>query len=814
MRINRELTRHDVVSDAVYLDHAGTTLYSRSLMDRFAAEMTSTLFGNPHSASPSSQRSTFRIEDIRLQVLQLFKADPAAFDIVFVPNATAGIKLVLEAFRDLPGGFDYAYHQACHTSLVGVREVSSRSVCVDDVDVWRWAEDRDPFRHNEPSHGSATLFAYTAQSNMDGSRFPLSWSETLRKGKGASSRPFYTLLDAASLVATSPLDLSDSSTAPDFVVLSFYKMFGFPDLGALIVRKEAEPVFQSRRYFGGGTVDTVVCLKEQWHALKEGSLHDRLEDGTLPIHSIMALDAAIRTHTDLFGDMYKVSAHTSFLAKRMYDGLASLRHANGEPVCVIYSHGAADFSIKYGHGPIVAFNIRNYRGAWVGLAEFEKLATLKSFHIRTGGVCNPGGIAAALELQPWEMKHNFSAGFRCGNENDIMGGKPVGVIRVSLGAMSIISDVDKFLSFVDEFFRDQQVSQEMPPSLGCETTTDSPAGLHVHSVIVYPIKSCGGYVVPNTVRWDIRPEGLAWDREWCLVHRGSGRALNQKQYPRMALFRPSIDFEEGLLRVAYTGHIPQHLPKEVSVPLSANPSLFESSQEIRSRASRVCGEEIFAQAYISSRLNDYFTEILQVPCALARFPPGGHGKSMRYSKAHLQRYQTSDRAPSPSYLACFPLPPSPPDSDSEPAKRQRILLSNESPILAINLASLAALNERIQGVGEEPVSAAVFRANVVIGSSLPQPPDFAYSEDQWKGLRIGVQEFSMLGSCRRCHMVCIDQKTGKKRQEPFITLAKTRRFDGKVFFGTHMCHVINQDARTCEAQHPTIQVGETVAVRM
>jgi molybdenum cofactor sulfurtransferase len=35
-------------------------------------------------------------------------------------------------------------------------------------------------------------------------------------------------------------------------------------------------------------------------------------------------------------------------------------------------------------------------------------------------------------------------------------------------------------------------------------------------------------------------------------------------------------------------------------------------------------------------------------------------------------------------------------------------------------------------------------------------------------------------------MLCIDQRTAEKRQEPFVTLAKTRRSEGKVWFGVHL----------------------------
>ena len=91
----------------------------------------------------------------------------------------------------------------------------------------------------------------------------------------------YTLLDAAALASTAPLDLSDPATAPDFVALSFYKIFGFPNIGALIVRKNSQHVLQNRRYFGGGTVDMIISINDTWHAKKDTSIHERLEDGTL-----------------------------------------------------------------------------------------------------------------------------------------------------------------------------------------------------------------------------------------------------------------------------------------------------------------------------------------------------------------------------------------------------------------------------------------------------------------------------------------------------------------------------------------------------
>ncbi|KAK7532222.1 pyridoxal phosphate-dependent transferase [Phyllosticta citribraziliensis] len=774
-----------MLRDTIYLDHAGTALYPKSLIERFAADMVSNLYGNPHSASSSSQRSTNRIDDARLHLLQLFHANPDDFDVVFVANATSGIKLVLEAFRDLPQGFSYLYHADSHTSLVGVRECANQHHCfASDSEVEEWLVDRQMKKVQAAQ--VPELFAYPAQSNMNGRRLPLEWCSRARSTGRSPHEATYTLLDAAAFVSTTPLDFSDVETAPDFTVLSLYKIFGFPDLGALIIRKAAGHVFQNRRYFGGGTVDMVLSLKEQWHARKTDSLHDQLEDGTLPLHNIMALHAALDIHHDLFGGLDMVSSHTMFLAKALHDGLSALRHANQMRVCQMYS-SPHSYESSQAQGPIVAFNIRNSQDAWISNFEVERLASIKNIQLRTGGLCNPGGIASHLDLSPWEMKDNFSAGQRCGGEDDIFGGKPTGMIRVSLGASSTKSDVQRFVNFVKEFFVD-----EKPQSLGLPGPPHSQTSEHgtfaVESLTIYPIKSCAGWKVPPGQEWEIRKEGLVWDREWCLVHQGTGVALSQKRYPKMALILPTIDVERGCLRVRYCGEMPRPFkPPEISVPLSADPSYFVSEFP-KSSTTKVCGDTIPAQRYSSKKIADFFSSVLGVECQLARFPVASRtGASMRHSKAHLQGF-------------------------SQKGVSRPILLSNESPILVISRSSLNRLNEQIKSSGGKAAEAEVFRANVVIAESLQSVPgrEKPYAEDEWQYVKIGEQLFELLGRCRRCQMVCIDQQTAVKDEEPFVTLAKTRRFNGKVFFGQHACHVRLGDSRSRQAQYATVKVGDAV----
>ena len=262
------------------------------------------------------------------------------------------------------------------------------------------------------------------------------------------------MLDAAALASTSPLDLSDPNTAPDFVALSFYKIFGFPNIGALIVRKASEHVLQSRKYFGGGTVDMIITIQDTWHAKKEGSLHDRLEDGTLPFHSIFALDHAMTVHERLYGPnpMKFISHHTAQLGKMLYDGLSGLKHSSGSPLCRIYKDEVAVYGDPSLQGATCAFNVVRADGSLVGYEDVEEAADERNIFVRSGSLCNPGGMATYLGWSAPEMRAAYAAGHRCTNPTQVMMGKPTGVVRVSLGAMSTASDVRTLLRFLDDVY--------------------------------------------------------------------------------------------------------------------------------------------------------------------------------------------------------------------------------------------------------------------------------------------------------------------------------------------------------------------------
>ena len=147
-----------------------------------------------------------------------------------------------------------------------------------------------------------------------------------------------------------------------------------------------------------------------------------------------------------------ISQHTAQLAKQMYDGLSSMKHGNGVPLAIIYKDENAVYGDPSTQGATLAFNVRRSDGVMVGYEDVEQAADDRSIFLRSGSLCNPGGLATYLNWSPPEMRAAYAAGHRCSNPTQVVLGKPTGVVRVSLGAMSTAGDVLAFLHFISEVY--------------------------------------------------------------------------------------------------------------------------------------------------------------------------------------------------------------------------------------------------------------------------------------------------------------------------------------------------------------------------
>ena len=123
------------------------------------------------------------------------------------------------------------------------------------------------------------------------------------------------LLDSAAFVPTNRLDLS--KWKPDFVPLSFYKMFGYPTgVGCLLARKKALKKMD-RPWFAGGTISITSVQGEGWHYLLEDEAG--YEDGTINFLNLPAIEIGLRHITKYGIDTIheRVSCLTSWLLDEM-----------------------------------------------------------------------------------------------------------------------------------------------------------------------------------------------------------------------------------------------------------------------------------------------------------------------------------------------------------------------------------------------------------------------------------------------------------------------------------------------------------------
>lgn len=188
---------------------------------------------------------------------------------VFTSGATESLKLVAESFQYNDGIFAYLCDN--HTSVLGMREYTDNIKPIDIKEAYYIFNNHPPKKGNNTSTKN-NLFVYPAQSNFSGDKYPLEWIENVRGGclTCINDGKWYTLLDAASYVSTSNLDLKLHK--PDFVPISFYKIFGYPTgLGALLIKNSCDVL--QKKYYGGGTVFLAQSSKNV--VIRRSNLHER-----------------------------------------------------------------------------------------------------------------------------------------------------------------------------------------------------------------------------------------------------------------------------------------------------------------------------------------------------------------------------------------------------------------------------------------------------------------------------------------------------------------------------------------------------------
>ncbi|KAM5461889.1 hypothetical protein MferCBS49748_006921 [Microsporum ferrugineum] len=442
-------TEYTPLKDHVYMDYTGAGLYGEKQLRTHFNLLRSSIYSD--SSSTSNAEAIQRIRD---HVLTFFRASPDEYEVIFTANASHALKLVGEAYPFTPQG-ELLLLWDNHNSVQGLREFArGKGVPVTHVPVTPPSLQIDEAflkkSISSKSSSSPRLFAYPAQSNFSGVQHSLKWIEE------AQSHGWDVVLDAASFVPANPLDLS--RWHPDFVPISFYKMFGYPSgIGCLIARKQA-----------------LAKLQRPWTSREKANhgqkWHEVFEDGSIDFFGLPAVEIGLN-HLSSIG-METISSRVKLLAGWLIDRLLELRHSNGRRVVIIY--GPQNTTNR---GGTITLNFIDPTGRVIDERIVDRRALPINLSLRTGCFCNPGASEAAFHLTEEALLNAFNqeaaAKEQEGNPKTFdeflvdMGMTTGGGVRISLGLMTNFADCFRFLQFAHGFVDNVPAETDLQPRPHC-----------------------------------------------------------------------------------------------------------------------------------------------------------------------------------------------------------------------------------------------------------------------------------------------------------------------------------------------------------
>lgn len=791
------------------------------------------------------------------------------WELIFTSGATASLELAARSF-DFGGGLGegkergaFAYLDEAHSSLIGLRDIVTR----ERGD--RGASRVIPLKADGPQlnafidavatsqSSSSSLLALPLQCNATGRRYNDLLCASLRRNRAVSrksSSRTYILLDAASYLSPStrlPLhdlfgsdrlidDEGEEDEMPDFIAFSFYKLLGSPTgLGGLLVRRSSVIshllTSNGKQYFGGGAISAITALASWREPARE--LHAALEDGTVNLQGILSIPTMLSTlrSSALLGSWAQSGAYVDGLTRYMWSSLNNLRHGDNSNVCRLYSASprqcakivsvpslaSSSSPLRLDQGPIILFNVcrpasasrgsedeeaLSRRSLIIEPSEVDRLASISGIHLRCGRMCNAGALAHALELIDDDFQKLWHLGIGCGMTDqraslkDSTGAARLisSCLRASLCAWNTKDDIDKLVDFLQRFFVIRSPSKDPEDSadeyFSCDDreeldsnnetdegsrdheTTSYPVkirnekaqgGWTLARINLFPIKSCAAQEIDGP--WRLTEAGLEYDRQFCIIDLANGKIMSQKKVKALARIRPAIDLTSQTMSVKFLGVD----GAEVS-HTSISISLEKEEWQVTVRDIDFCeGDSVIRPALLKNpEVQRRFSEFLGQRCTLAR----------------------SNKSPMNT-------------------SRLPLSLSNESPFLVISKQSVEKVCDWIEedeGIRIDSERVALcFRSNFIIDSERGQ----AFDEDSARRLIVGNTPFAVMGPCRRCEMIALDQITGRPVNPVLKAVASHRRcarghLRGRILFGAHLSWLHD----LC-SQSEWIQVGTPVILQ-
>lgn len=403
------------VSDHVSLDYIGVGLFSQSQVKSHQ----SSIIPFPYESPPPSDDQagfplfgiTFKSVSLKSQLLHggegsamesaikkrimdFLNISQSDYSMVFTANRSAAFKLVAESYpfqssRKLLTVYDH--ESEALDSMVNMSEKRGARVMAAE---FKWprlrihsAKLRKMIIRKKKKKHHRGLFVFPLQSRMSGASYSYQWMTT------AQENGWHVLLDACAL---GPKDMDSFGLSlfhPDFLICSFYKVFGEnpTGFGCLFVKKSLVPILEAS---AGAGIVSITPAKNLLSFPEDTSgtdteLEQIAQQGSSPYSDHQdsknrkseEIKCRCLDHVDSLG-LGLINSRGRYLINWLVSAMTKLRHPNrldNFPLVTIYGP-----KVKFERGPALAFDIHDWKGEKVEPALVQKLADRNNISLGLG----------------------------------------------------------------------------------------------------------------------------------------------------------------------------------------------------------------------------------------------------------------------------------------------------------------------------------------------------------------------------------------------------------------------------------------------
>ncbi|KAF3581703.1 hypothetical protein DY000_02034219 [Brassica cretica] len=385
--------------------------------------------------------------DLKTRIMDYLNIPESEYGLVFTVSRGSAFRLLAESYpfhtnKRLLTMFDHE-SQSVNWMAQTAREKGAKAynawfkwptlkLCSTDL------KKRLSHKKRKKKDSAVGLFVFPAQSRVTGSKYSYQWMAL------AQQNNWHVLLDAGSLGPKDMDSLGLSLFRPEFIITSFYKVFGHDPtgFGCLLIKKSVMGNLQSQSDRVSHSLDQgEASLASVYNEASDGENQneddwERREPEIVCSH----ID-----HVNMLG-LSKTTTRLRFLINWLVISLLQLKMPETGNLVQIYGP-----KIKYERGAAVAFNVKDKSKGFVSPEVVLKLAERE-------GVCLGIGILSHIRMMDVPRNHHRGGDSSLHLQREA-GGKRGGgggyvrfeVVTASLSFLTNFEDVYKLWAFVAKF---------------------------------------------------------------------------------------------------------------------------------------------------------------------------------------------------------------------------------------------------------------------------------------------------------------------------------------------------------------------------